>query len=226
MLEEWAEREVELACKKEVSDLKDGEWDYGCACYKSALKAYKSLLKDEHSGASWNITVSILNRLCKGIPLTPITEEDFNVTLNKCESLKWLSERGLKSSSQCQRMSSLFRYEHLDGTVTYTDLNRDICCSPDYRSSFHCGLASDILDEMFPITLPYSGTPTPYKIIVEDFVVDPRNGDYDTIGILRIETPDGKNIKVDRYFDVSNGRREISAEEYYNRRCWQNKYGG
>ena len=35
----WAEREVKFACKKE------GECDYGIACYESALKALKALWK-------------------------------------------------------------------------------------------------------------------------------------------------------------------------------------
>ena len=46
---EWARREVELACNREKPDRKEGEWDYGCACYESALKAYESLAEDSHS---------------------------------------------------------------------------------------------------------------------------------------------------------------------------------
>ena len=60
---DWAKREVEIACKREAPGRKDGEWDYGCACYESALKAYLSLMEDEHSGMSFSITRSILNRL-------------------------------------------------------------------------------------------------------------------------------------------------------------------
>lgn len=60
---DWAKREVELACKRENPDRKPGEWDYGCACYESALKALKSLLEDGHSGFSISLTKQILNRL-------------------------------------------------------------------------------------------------------------------------------------------------------------------
>ena len=49
---DWAEREVAIACEKENSIKKDGEFDYGCACYESALKAFKSLCGDGHSGFS------------------------------------------------------------------------------------------------------------------------------------------------------------------------------
>ena len=59
MMKTWAEREVELACKRENPDRKEGEFDYGCACYESALKAYKSLMEDGHSGFSIGITKHI-----------------------------------------------------------------------------------------------------------------------------------------------------------------------
>ena len=49
MEKSWAEREVEIACKHETPDRKPGEWDYGCFCYESALKALKSLYEDGHS---------------------------------------------------------------------------------------------------------------------------------------------------------------------------------
>ena len=45
-MKEWAEREVQIACKRENPDRKEGEWDYGCACYDSALKAFNSLMED------------------------------------------------------------------------------------------------------------------------------------------------------------------------------------
>ena len=57
--EEWAEREIEIACKKENPNWDGKSFDYGCACYQSALKAYKSLCEDEHSGGSFNITKNI-----------------------------------------------------------------------------------------------------------------------------------------------------------------------
>ena len=49
---EWAKREIELACKRERGNHPNDEFDYGCACYASALKAFKSLLEDGHSGMS------------------------------------------------------------------------------------------------------------------------------------------------------------------------------
>ena len=76
-MQTWAEKEIEIACKREREDSgveNDGDWDYGCACYESALKAYKSLMGDDHSGFSINMTKHILNRLIDGKPLTPIED--------------------------------------------------------------------------------------------------------------------------------------------------------
>lgn len=44
---EWAKREVEIASKRERGDKPESEWDYGCACYDSALKAFESLWKKD-----------------------------------------------------------------------------------------------------------------------------------------------------------------------------------
>ena len=76
---DWAKREVELACKRENPNRKDGEFDYICACYESALKAYECLCDDGHSGMSFGITKNILIRLMNDVPLTPITDEDFKI---------------------------------------------------------------------------------------------------------------------------------------------------
>ena len=83
---EWAKREIELAFKRDHENSPkekfDDKFNYGCACYASALKAFKSLLDDEHSGASIMITKSILNRLIDGKVLTPI--EDTPDIWNDC----------------------------------------------------------------------------------------------------------------------------------------------
>lgn len=57
---EWAKREVEIASKRERGDKPESEWDYGCACYDSALKAFEILCGDGHSGFSIGITKGIL----------------------------------------------------------------------------------------------------------------------------------------------------------------------
>lgn len=75
-MELWVENEVRIACEHErkASGTKEEEQDYGCACFESALKAYRSLLEDGHSGFSIGMTKYILVRMIEGKPLTPIVE--------------------------------------------------------------------------------------------------------------------------------------------------------
>ena len=83
-MSDWAKKEVELAKIIEAKDLKEGEFDYGGACYDSALKAFNSLTEDGHSGMSIKIAKQILNRLIDGSPLTPIEDrEDIWVIIGK-----------------------------------------------------------------------------------------------------------------------------------------------
>ena len=73
---EWARKEVAIACERERDSSSDDGWDYGCACYESALKAFEQLCNQGHSGMSMSITQHILNRLIEGKPLTPIEDDE------------------------------------------------------------------------------------------------------------------------------------------------------
>lgn len=42
---EWAKREVEIASKRERGDKPESEWDYGCACYDSALRRLRAFVE-------------------------------------------------------------------------------------------------------------------------------------------------------------------------------------
>ena len=213
---EWAEQECRLACKKENPnfDFDSDDFDYGCSCYKSALKAYKSLLEDEHSGMSFSFTRNILDRLMRGEPLTPITDDDFEGGSLIYDANDLTSMR-LKSEIQCPRMSSLFRKETIDGEVTYHDLDRAYCIDIEKPSeTFSCS-ATDIVDELFPIKMPYLPKREKYKVYVQTFLTNKKNGDLDTRGIIYLITPDGKRIDINRYYTEKNGEMvEISKDEY------------
>ena len=199
---DWATREVEIACERENPDWDGESFDYGIECYKSALKAYKSLCEDEHSGCSWGFTKNILIQLMEGRPLTPITDDDFILEKDDIRASEdYLKDAGLVSSIQCNRMSSLFREEHIDGTITYKDIDRVSCYdinNPDIP--FHYGKFSSFIDDMFPIKLPYIGTSRPYKVYCEQFLVDKRCGDWDTEALLYIITPEGEKIEINKYW--------------------------
>lgn len=207
---EWAEREVQIACKRENPGRKEGEWDYGCACYESALKAFKILMEGGHSGFSIGITKNILNRLIDGNPLTPI--EDTEDVWNEC-----IHTNREYTTYHCKRMSSLFKDVYEDGTVKYSDVDRVICVDYYTGASYSFGFIRDMVDEMFPITMPYLGGET-YKVYDSDFLYDENNGDFDTVKIHYILKPDGEKITVDRYFkETEEGMVEIDLDEYSER---------
>ena len=212
---EWAKREVEIACKNENPDRKEGEFDYGCACYEGALKAFETLCNQGHSGMSIKLTQHILNRLIDGRPLTPI--EDTPDVWNDITELK---EDGTVEY-QCNRMSSLFKKVHTDGSVEYTDVGRvygvDIH-NPDL--TYSSGLLTKIINEMFPIKMPYMPASKSYKFVTTDFLVDPKNGDFDTVGALYLIKPDGERVEVNRYFSYDDDYdiKEIDKDEYERRR--------
>ena len=211
---EWARREVEIACKRENPDRKEGEWDYGCACYESALKAYECLAADGHSGMSWGLTRNILIRLMDGKALTPI--EDNEEDWDECRG--WNDGR---KHYQCKRMSSLFKDVYPDGTVKYTDTNRvTVCYLESSDTWWHNGMVTNMIHEMFPITFPYIPEDKQYRVYAEQFLYEEGNGDYDTEAILYCIKPDGEKVDICRYFGEVDGKFvEISLEEYTERKA-------
>lgn len=212
----WAKKEVELACESERSNTKtDDEAWYGVNCYESALRAYRSLEKDGHSGFSIQITKSILNRLIDGKCLTSIEDTpDIWTEVN-------FGEDDPVKHFQCKRMGSLFKDISPDGQVSYNDVNRVQVVyidSPD--NSWTNGTATRLVDKIFPITMPYLPSSKKFKIIAEDFLVDEKNGDYDTVGYLKLITPDGKTIELNAFFkDGEKDMVRISKEEYEERKA-------
>ena len=217
---EWAKREVEIACKRENPNRKKGEFDYGCACYVSALKALESLTEDGHSGYSIVITKNILNRLIDGMPLTPIEDTD------DIWNMGYENDNG-ERVYQCSRMSALFKTVHSDGSVSYS--SNDLCYCIDIndpKNTYYSGITRRIIHKMFPITMPYMPG-KPIKVYCEEFLTDKNNGDFDTMGIF-YAVKDEKRIEINRFFrepfseDEEStefpGWVEISKEEYDKRK--------
>ena len=210
---DWAENEVKIACEREraASGNKDG-WNYGCACYESALKAFKSLMGDGHSGFSIGLTKQILNRLIDGKPLTPSEDipENWGEGKNGGEG---------KITFQCKRISALFKDVYEDGKIEYHDVNRVSCININHPTyEYHSSLVSRLMHEMFPIKLPYSGEE--YTVYCEDFLVDRKNGDFDTYGIFYAIKPDGERVELNKFYkEAERDWEEISAEEYQERKA-------
>lgn len=213
---DWAKREVELACKRENPDRKPGEWDYGCACHESALKALKSLLEDGHSRFSISMTKQILNRLIDMKPLTPIEDTDDNWNYNYV-----YEDTDGTNGYQCNRMSSLFKDVHPDGSISYHDSDRFMEIDIKSGLSWYNGTINRIMEEVIgPITMPYIPQDEPYRVYREDFLYDPENGDYDTVGLLYYKTPDGERKELNIYLAEKDGELvRITKEEYDTRKA-------
>ena len=221
--ETWAEKEVKLAIdvERKASGVKKG-WDYGRACYRSALRALKSLEKDNHSGFSIQMTKSILNRMIDWKPLTPIedTPDGWNYS--------YMNSKTRETVWQNKRMSSLFKHVRQDFGITYKDNNHSVCVDINNKSRYHSGLISAIIDEMYPITMPYMPSDKPIEVYFTDLLTDRKNGDFDTVGIFYCIKPNGERVEINRYFREGSSSNtdldewtkdwtEIDEDEWYSR---------
>lgn len=211
---EWAKNEVEIACRLQKLGKKEGQFAYECACCKSALKAFNSLTEDGHSGFSIRLTKRILNRLIDGKPLTPIEDSD------DIWEYVYIIEDSIKHY-QCKRMSSLFKNVYPDGTIRYTDNNYAVHVNMIDGEMWYSSFISDMVYDLFPITMPYNPSDEPYKVYCEDCLSNPENGDFDTMAVHYILKPDGERVNIDRFFKCDEGDTnwvEISKEEFVKRK--------
>ena len=227
-LDNWVDTEIKKACKRENPNWDGESFDYGCSCYKNAGDAAKAafaeLVKEGHSGFSWNMTIGILKRLIDQKPLTPITEEDF-------EGVEPYDSYDGAQCYQCPRYTSLFMHKYKDGKVELVDVDRAVCFDINEPRDRWGGGMSQIVDEMFPVTFPYSPANDYYKVAVEEVLYDKALGDYDMYKIHYIEKPNGDKVEVNKclkeeidhwvkYEDsdymrvASTGFKEITEEQF------------
>lgn len=220
--ETWAEREVRLAIERECKAAENSDdigVRYATLCYNSALKAYNSLMEDDHSGMSISITKNILNRLIEHKPLTPI--EDTDDVWNDGYTY---GDDDVKHY-QCKRMSALFKEVYPDGTVKYSDNDRVICydLNDKCRVPFHNGFVSRFIDEMYPITMPYIAD-VRYEVYISEYLTDEKNGDFDTISVEFVDIKktgeDVKRVYINKYFKEIKDKPhwvEIDYDEFMRR---------
>lgn len=215
-MKSWAEAEVERAIKA------NEECEYITECYKSALKAFKSLEGDGHSGMSIRYTKQMLNRLIDRFPLVDITDEDDNwKEISKCHR-----SDNIDKHYQCTRYTALFKEVYSDGTVKYHDNNRVSCTSIDRPelSWWHNGFVTQLIHEMFPISMPYFPSTKPIKVYCEEFLsadakANSSREDFDTLGILYVINICDERIDINRFFkEVPEGWIEINEDEYTSRK--------
>lgn len=207
----WAEQEVEYALKDALST-DDLSFVYYKSCLDSALKAFKSLCEDNHSGMSISFTKDILMRLIESKPLTEIDDTE--------DSWNKVAER--EDGSECyqsKRMPSLFKNVDANGKVEYDDLDRCICKDINGCYTYHNGLASEYLNKNYPITMPYYPSDKPFIIYTEDFCLDRRPyaiGRYTYKALLSMKKPDGSKEDICQFYreNESGDMVKISRDEY------------
>ena len=210
---DWARQEVQLA-KAELKRNKNDEAQYMIACYDSALRAYEKLINDDHTSMSFATTRGILENLMYGIPLMPI--EDKEIMLNHvdhCEN---------ESIFQHKRMPSLFKMVNKKtGAVKFSDNDRILCKNLLGTDSayFYSNFITKIIDGMFPIEFPYMPTKEKYVAYVTEFLMDPANGDFDTMNLVSVKLPNGDARSINLYYKEENSRWvQITQDEWIGRK--------
>lgn len=221
---DWARKEVDLAVKCEllkhnhsnstlINDCDDRVIEYAIECYNTALKAYELLHNEGSSGEDIQFTKSVLNALIDGRPLTAIEDtDDVWVDVNN------LTLRIHNKEYQCTRAPSLFKTIHEDGTISYNDVNRVLGRNED--KGYDCSFRSlnDIINQRFPIKMPYYPTTAPYIVYFKDLLFDVDNGDFDTLYVSHCLDPYGRMHHLDLYLKLEDEHDvnfiEISKAEY------------
>lgn len=213
-LDIWAKREVELAKNEALKSGSDNcSAHYICECLNSALKAFNSLCEDGHSGASMEQMLMFLQRLVRGLPLTPIDEDTTWVKSS-------VSESGT-ITYQCARMTSLFKDVDREGNITYSDVNRVVCVNKDdsHAPVWYNGFVSKIVNSIYPIKFPYYTSSDPIIAYVSEHTTSVTE-DFDTMCIDSVKLDNGETVELKRFFKEDpniNSWVEIDEEEY-NRR--------
>ena len=193
----WAENEVEIflnECKRENV----GDYEYIEAVLNAALKVYNVLVEQGHSGLSYHYTCDVLKNLLDRKPLTSITGDD----------AEWGDKETRYDGTVCQqnkRRTALFKHTLPDGSIRYSDIDR--VRSAEIGTNDYCwcsGLATRIVDEMFPITFPYFPEGT---FLVDSLTINSLGEDilfncpdYNGVFIESFRSPDGKRYEVNRLF--------------------------
>lgn len=213
-LDIWAKREVELAKNEALKSGSDNcSAHYICECLNSALKAFNSLIEDGHSGASVEQTLMFLQRLVRGLPLTPLDEDTIWVK-------SAISESGTVTY-QCARMTCLFKDVDKEGNITYSDVHRVVCVNKDNLQApvWYNGFVSKIVNSIYPIKFPYYPSSDPIIAYVSEHTTSLKE-DFDTICIDSVKLDNGETVDVKRFFKEdtdSNSWVEIDKEEYTSR---------
>lgn len=189
---EWARKEIEIVKesrkKNKTADDSFSLDEYVDMCYASALKAYETLIADDHSGMSYGITSNILIRLLNELPLSPI--EDIPESWS-CISDEEDDKKGIERY-ECIRRCSLTKEINKNGKISYYDRDMFTYYEVDDKdkTSFRAGYITRIIQKYFPITFPYMPPAHPYTIGIKQKDIGPA----DILIVYEVKDKNGKII--------------------------------
>lgn len=226
-LKEWARREVDLVKANLLSaeNVNMESTEFIPAEYEAAYRIYCNFLDEFERLKDGKVFKTALIQLLHDENLSPIVDSEDD----------WILIEGLDPGAgndnpewsiyQCKRRSSLFKKVIYDGDkqcVSFKDTDRAVCIDINKENSMYTGgIGPLVLDEVMPITLPYSPCGK-IRIFTEDFKYHEETEDeLDTVGVLYFRMPDGTMKEVKRYFKddhETNQIVEISQSEYLSRK--------
>lgn len=172
-----------------------------------------------------HLTKDIVTKLWRGVPLTPLTNNEDD----------WVECKGSETEDQHRRASFLLREKQPDGSYRYSDESRIV--GLENGKTFYMGFLVDILNELEPVKFPYTVPDRPYyantmsfnvgtyKTFKEKKPIMKASGRhshivYDTFGIFSITRPNGTIVPVGKYYRYDNGtREEITYQEFKERKA-------
>lgn len=229
-MKEWARREVDLAKSwnslLNVDDLEAKETTL--EEYEAAYRSYCNFLDEYEKLDDAKIIKTVFTQLLHGENLSPIVDSKDDWTLVEGFDPSVGNDNPGWSIYQCKRRNSLFKkvtYDRKTGEVdeiTFRDIDRSVCIDINKPDEMYTGgMGQLVLDEMMPITLPYSPCGK-IRIFTEDFKYHEEcEGDMDTVGVLYFRMPDGTMKEVKRFFKEDHETKqmvEINRSEYLSRR--------
>lgn len=226
-MKEWARREVDLA-KTWLNDEDLEAKETMSEEYEAAYRSYCNFLDEYEKLENTKIIKTVFTQLLHEENLSPIVDSEDDWTLVEGFDPAAGNENPGFSIYQCKRRNSVFKkvtYDRKTGeeeSVAFRDIDRAVCIDINKPDTMYTGgMGPLVLDEMMPITLPYSPCGKT-RIFTEDFKYhEEYEGDMDTVGVLYFRMPDGTIKEVKRYFKEDHESKqmvEISQSEYLSRK--------
>ena len=174
--------------------------EYGLLVCSNAEEIMELIESQGHTGFSFSQLANILIRLLKEKPLFPITD---NPDEWGTEADNYVGNTSLQNN----RCGNIFK--HSDGTITDVERAVFVDTYNDNNSFWHSKRADEIVDKLFPITLPYMPEDKPYYVYGKDMFLDENGNDKtnENIGYYNytiyeyLITPTGEKIEINEIVD-------------------------